>query len=64
MRKMKEVLHLEYDCGSSERDIARSCLVSRSTLSEQLRRTPISGLNRAEAATLTKAELNKRLFPA
>ncbi|HEY4712548.1 MAG TPA: helix-turn-helix domain-containing protein, partial [Dehalococcoidia bacterium] len=34
VRKIKEVLRLKYDCGISEREIARSCQVSRSTVAD------------------------------
>ena len=64
MRKTKEVLRLKYDCGISERGIARSCRVSRSTVAEYLRRASAAGINWAEASTLTEAELEKRLFPS
>src|SRR3972149_11398309 len=64
MRKIKEVLRLKYDCGISERGIARSCRVSRSTVADYLRRASAAGINWAEAATLTETELDKRLFPA
>jgi transposase len=64
MRKTKEVLRLKYDCGISERAIARSCRVSRSTVADYLRRASAAGINWAEAATLTETELEKRLFPA
>ncbi|MDO8577667.1 MAG: hypothetical protein Q7R50_00605 [Dehalococcoidales bacterium] len=36
MRKIKEVLRLKYDCGISEREISRSCQVSRSTVADEL----------------------------
>ena len=63
MRKTKEVLRLKYECGISERGIARSCQVSRSTVADYLRRATAAGINWAEASTLTEAELEKRLFP-
>ena len=64
MRKIKEVLRLKYDCGISEREIARSCQVSRSTVADYLRKATAAGINWTEASTLTEAELEKRLFPA
>jgi len=63
MRKIKEVLRLKCDCGISEREIARICQVSRSTVAEYLRRASAAGINWAEASTFTEAELEKRLFP-
>jgi DNA-binding transcriptional regulator LsrR (DeoR family) len=36
MRKIKEVLRLKYNCNLSEREISRSCQVSRSTVADYL----------------------------
>ena len=63
MRKIKEVLRLKYDCGISEREIARSCQVSRSTVADYLRRAAAAKLSWAEASTLTQTQLEERLFP-
>ncbi len=54
MRKIKEVLRLKYECGISERGIARSCQISRSTLADYFRRATISWLKWSEAAALTE----------
>ena len=40
MLKMKEILCLKYVCGLSEREIAQSCRVTRSTVDNYLRRAP------------------------
>ena len=64
MRKIKEVLRLKYECGISEREIARICQVSRSTVADYLRRAVAAGTNWTEASALTESELNERLFPA
>lgn len=64
MRKIKEVLRLKYDCGVSEREIARSCRIARSTVADYARRALAAGLCWAEACTLTEAEIEDRLFPA
>ncbi len=63
MRKIKEVLRLKYDCGISEREIARSCQVSRSTVADYLRRATAAGINWTEASALTETQLEERLFP-
>jgi len=63
MRKIKEVLRLKFECGLSERDIARSCQVSRTTVTDYLRRATISRLNWAEVAALGEVQLVERLFP-
>ncbi len=64
MRKIKEVLRLKYVCGLGEREIARSCRVSRATIGNYLRRAEAAGLNWAVAAELSETELQSRLFPA
>ncbi|MDP2731035.1 MAG: IS21 family transposase [Dehalococcoidales bacterium] len=63
MRKIKEVLRLKFECNLSEREIARSCQISRTTVADYLRRATISGLNWAEAAALGEVQLVERLFP-
>ena len=51
MRKIKEVLRLKYNCNLSEREISRSCQVSRSTVADYLMKAkwefPISTRNEA-----------------
>jgi transposase len=63
MRKIKEVLRLKYDCGVSEREIARSCSISRSTVADYVRRTAAAGLSWKEASVLPQTQLEERLFP-
>lgn len=63
MRKIKEVLRLKYDCGLSDREIARSCQVSRSTVADYLMKAKAAGANWPEAAALTEAQLEERLYP-
>ena len=63
MRKIKEVLRLRYVCGLSEREIARSCNITRSTAGNYLRRAAVAGLSWPLAVELSDAELEERLFP-
>ncbi len=63
MRKIKEVLRLKYDCGISEREISRSCQVSRSTVADYLRRAAAAKLTWTEASALAQTQLEERLFP-
>jgi transposase len=63
VRKIKEILRLKLDCGVSEREISRSCQVSRSTVSDYLRRAAAAKLNWFEASLLTDTHLENRLFP-
>ncbi|GAI17134.1 unnamed protein product, partial [marine sediment metagenome] len=63
MRKIKEVLRLRFECRLSEREIARSCQISRTTVTDYLRRATIARLNWAEAAAFGEVQLVERLFP-
>ena len=63
MRKIKEVLRLKFKCGLSEREIARSCQISRTTVTDYIRRAITSGLNWPEVAALGEVQLVERLFP-
>lgn len=63
MRKIKEVLRLKLDCGISEREISRSCSLSRSTVAEYVRRAIAAGINWQEVVSLTDTQIEERLFP-
>jgi transposase len=63
VRKIKEILRLKYECGISEREISRSCQVSRSTVADYLRRARAAKLTWEEASKVTETELEERLFP-
>ena len=63
MRKIKEVLRLRFECNLSEREIARSCQISRTTVTDYLRRATISRLNWTEVAALGEVQIAERLFP-
>ena len=63
VRKTEEILRLRYACGLSRREIARSCNVARSTVADYLMRATAAGLRWPDAAELTEAELEARLFP-
>jgi len=62
MRKIKEVLRLKH-AGLSERQIARSCDTSRSTVAVYLARAAQAGLSWPLPAGLTEADVEARLFP-
>lgn len=62
MRKTKEVLRLKLCCGLTDRQIARSCQVSRSTVAEYLSRANRQGLTGEDLSRLTDEELESRLF--
>jgi len=63
MRKIKEVLRLKYDSNLSEREISRSCQVSRSTVADYLMKAKAARISWPEAAALTDTEIEERLFP-
>lgn len=63
MRKIKEVLRLKYNNGLSDRQIALSCQVSRSTVVDYLMKAKAAGVNWPEAATLPEAQLEELLYP-
>lgn len=63
MRKIKEVLRLKWDCGLSERQIAKSCAIARSTVAEYVRRAVDAGLSWPFPDSLDDALLEQRLFP-
>lgn len=64
MRKVKEVLRLKYDCGLSEREIARSCRISRSAVAEYLRRAIVAGINWSAACVQTESQLEEQIYPS
>ena len=64
MRKIKEVLRLKWEQGLTNRTIARSVSIARSTVGEYLRRATDAGLGWPLPAELDEAELEPRLFPA
>ena len=45
MRKIAKVLRLKWECGLSNRAIARSCSISHSTVAEYVRRAQEAGLS-------------------
>ena len=63
MRKIKEVLRLKSLTGYSERQIAKSCNIARSTVQEYLRRAESSGLTWPMACELDDTALQDLLYP-
>ena len=64
MRKIKEVLRLHQEIGLSERQIAKSCGISRSTVKEYLHRAQRAGLSWPLSPDLDDAQLENLLFPS
>jgi transposase len=64
MRKIREVLRLRHACGLSERRIALAIGLSRSTISDYLKRAGNAGIVWPVAAEIDDAALERRLFPS
>jgi transposase len=64
MRKIREILRLRWCCGVSDRVIAQSCSVARSTVAEYIRRAEEAGMSWPLPAELDDAELERSLFPS
>jgi len=63
MRKIREIFRLKYECRLSNRQIARSCSISHSTVGDYLKRFSEAGLSWLHARELDEEALNKMLFP-
>lgn len=64
VRKIREVLRLRFEAGLSERQIAASLSVARSTVQECLRRVREAELSWPRAGELDEVALEARLYPA
>jgi hypothetical protein len=62
MRKVREVLRLKHALGVSERQIANTVGVSRSTVGEYLRRAAVIGITWPVPEGMDDGELERRLF--
>ena len=63
MRKIHEVLRLKWECGVTNRAIARSCSISHSTVGEYLQRAEAAGLSWPLPADMDEDALFRLLFP-
>jgi transposase len=63
MRKIKEVLRLRWEAKLSQREIALSCRVGRSTVQEYLLRAEAAGLRWPVPEELDEEQLEQLLFP-
>ena len=62
MRRIREVLRQRWECGLSERVVAASCSLSRSTVGKYVRRAQEAGLSWPLPLEMTDDELERRLF--
>jgi transposase len=63
MRKIAEVLRLKWACRLTNREIARSCSISHSTVSEYVKRAEAVGITYPIPEALNEDELYRLLFP-
>ncbi len=63
VHNIKEILRLRYDCNLSERKIAISCNIARSTVADYLRRAMEAGLSWPLPEEMDQRVLELRLFP-
>ena len=64
MRKIQEILRLKFGCGLSNRDIAKSISVGRSTIGDYLLRAKTAGLTWPLPESMDEAALERLLFPS
>ena len=62
MRKIREVLRLRWECGLSERTVAASCSLARSTVGKYVQRAGEMGLSWPLPTDLTDEALERLLF--
>lgn len=63
MRKISEILRLKWECGLSNRRIAHSCSIGRTTVAEYLSRAAAAGLSWPLPAEMDEVMLERLLFP-
>lgn len=63
MRKIREVFRLKFDCGLSNRQIAKSCAMARSTVADYLLRLQQAGLSWPLPDDIDDNQLEQRLYP-
>jgi len=64
MRKVKEVLRLKLGQGLSDRQVAKSCSIARSTVAEYICRAKRAGISWPLPEGLDESELERLLFPS
>ena len=62
MRRVREILRLKHECRATDREIARSLSVARSTVALTLERVAAAGLRWPLASTLTDRVLEAMLY--
>src|ERR1700704_5264030 len=62
MRRVREILRLKHECGATDREIARSLSIARSTVALTLERVAATGLRGPLPATLSDRVLEAMLY--
>src|ERR1700730_4338904 len=62
MRRIREILRLKHECGATDRAIARSLSIARSTVALTLERVAATALRWPLPATLTDRVLEAMLY--
>src|SRR5713226_6948511 len=62
MRRVREILRLKHECGATDRAIARSLSIARSTVALTLERVAAAGLRWPLPATLSDRVLEAMLY--
>jgi transposase len=62
MRKIREILRLKYECHLTDRQIAKSCLVARSTVANYLSKTKSAGLKWPLDENLSDTDIYNRMY--
>jgi transposase len=62
MRKIREILRLKHECGLTDRQIAKSCCVARSTVAGYLSRAKSAGLTWPLPADLGDTDIYNAMF--
>lgn len=63
LRKIREILRLKEEAGLSNRQIARACKISNSTVGEYVRRAQAANLHWPLPEEVSEDELYRKLFP-
>lgn len=64
MRKIREILRLKFDCKLTYGQIAKSCSIGRTTVSDYLKRFEASPLQWPLASDVDDVQLERTLFPS
>ena len=62
MRKIREILRLKYDCNLTDRQIAKSCSVARSTVANYLSRIKSAGLKWPISENLSDTDIYNLMY--